>query len=100
MDRTEKPKRIDQDSIDQIEKETLELVISSLPEIEKNIASWDNLKNKPEVLHNKFEKYRLIHESLSSWARSVLTSPGGDYEARLDRMWEFVSICRALKGLD
>ena len=91
---------VGRDSIDQIEKETLDLVIKSLPEIEKNLAGWDNLKHKPEALRHKFEKYRLIHESLSGWARSVLTYPGLDYESRLDRMWEFVSICRSLRGLD
>ena len=100
MAKTEKPKMVTEDSIDKIEKETLDMVIKSLPEIEKNIAGWDSLKHKPEALKQKFERYRLLHESLSGWARRVLTSQGIDYESRLDRMWEFVSICRTLRGLD
>ena len=80
-----RPKMVNEESIEQIEKETLDLIIKSLPEIEKNLAGWDNLKNRPEALKSKFEKYRLIHESLSTWARNVLTSPGGDFESRVDR---------------
>jgi hypothetical protein len=96
----EKLKRIDQNSIDQIEKETLNLVITSLPEIEKTLASWDGIKHKPENLRTKFEKYRLLHESLSGWARSVLTSPAENFTDRVDRLWEFVSLCRALRKVD
>jgi hypothetical protein len=95
-----KLKRVAPDSIDEIEKETLGLVIKSLPEIEKTLASWDGVKHKPENLKVKFEKYRLLHASLSGWARNVLTSPAENFTDRVDRLWEFVFLCRALKKVD
>lgn len=96
-EKTNGPKRIDRGNIDQTERETLDLVIKMLPELEKVLASWDGLKHKPKDMKGKFEKYRLIHSALSDWARKVLVSPDEDYLNRADRLWEFVFICRSLK---
>jgi hypothetical protein len=97
-----KPRKLSPDTIDQFEKETIALVIKSLPEIEKNLASWDGLRHKPENLRDKFEKYRLLQEALSEWARKTLTSSGRgeNFTDRVDRLWEFVFLCRELKKVD
>lgn len=93
---------ITEKDIDRVEKETLELVVRTLPQIEKSLASWDGLKHKPPALRKKFETYRKLHEELSSWARKMLVPSGKaeSFDERVDSMWEFISLCRALKRVE
>ncbi|MEW6035694.1 MAG: hypothetical protein AB1529_03720 [Candidatus Micrarchaeota archaeon] len=93
---------ISEKDIDRVEKETLELVIRILPEIEKSLASWDGLKHKPPALKKKFDTYRKLHGDLSAWARKMLVPSGkaGSFDERVDRMWAFISVSRAIKKVD
>ena len=92
-------KRLGPQDVERLERETAALVVKTLPEIEKAIASWDALRNKPPELKRKFEEYRKLHARLSEWARKSLlsASKGESDEARADRMWDYVALCRALR---
>ncbi|MEW6721884.1 MAG: hypothetical protein AB1324_01335 [Candidatus Micrarchaeota archaeon] len=95
----ENRKRLTPRDVERVEKETLELVVKTLPKIETAIASWDSLKHKPPELRRKFEEYRRLHGQLSDWARKALisASKAESEEARANRMWDYVALCRALR---
>src|SRR4030095_951533 len=97
-----KTRRPDSSDVDKIEDATLEIVIRILPELELSLASWDGLKHKPKELELKIRKYRELHESLSTWSRELILSRGKNdpMEKRVDRLWEFISLCRAIRKVD
>ena len=68
--------QINEDNIDQFEKEALESVKRTLSALEQAIAAWDASKEKPKDLEESYRRYKWMQEELSKWAREFLLKSG------------------------
>lgn len=86
---------VNENNIDQIEKETIERVNNTLSVLETAIASWEASDEKPVDLEPKFKKYKRIHNALVEWETNMLKSMGRyrDFDSRVHHLQEFVDIC-------
>lgn len=88
---------IDEDNIEKAEKETIDKVNKAITALEKALAEWEGSSDKPEDMKDTFIRYQGFHDSLALWETKMLRTPGEglDFFSRVDRLWEFVKICRA-----
>jgi hypothetical protein len=87
---------VNEDSIEDVEKETIERANQALSALEVAIAKWDLTPKKPDYLEEKFERYKKLHDVLSDWEKQMLLAMGKkeNLARRLIRLQEFVRICQ------
>lgn len=92
------PPAIDETNIDQVEKEIMASVNKTISSIEKVLATWDLLLEKPEDLKDKIKRYKWLHDELCKWEKEMLTTKKKDFQSRVERVWKFIDICTAYGG--
>ena len=72
-------------------------VSHALSVLENALAEWEASEDKPFELEETFGNYRDFHLSLEQWEAKMLKTPGKelDFFSRVDRLREYVNICRA-----
>jgi len=85
------------ENIDGVEKETIERVNKTISALEAALATWNGAKDKPADLKERFAGYERLHSALVQWESRALKSRGKEesFEARVERLREFVDICCA-----
>jgi len=83
-------------NIAEVEDEALERVNRAIILIEDALARWDNASEKPAGLDGQAKRYRRLLDDFNGWARKMLIAKnsGDDFNTRLERLREFIAICR------
>ncbi len=75
-----------------LEKDVIERTSRTLSAIEEALAVYDAAKERPPGSEIEAERYRRLHEVLSSWLKRLLLSRDKSIEARKELLAEFISI--------
>ncbi len=88
---------VTEENITEVEKEAMEKVSKAISALESALATWDAGKDRPPELKEKFQKLRGLHDAFAEWETKMLRETGKetDFYKRVDRLWEFVKICKA-----
>ena len=80
--------------IEKLEKEALQKASYALSKIEVAISVWDASKKKPAKLKSRIVRLKNAHETLTRWSITVLKNKKSDEGKRLERLHNFVQICK------
>jgi len=91
---------ITEDIIAEYEEDTMNKAMKAISTLEAALAAWDMSRDKPEEYRERFEKSRILHAKLNSWAQKMARLRGrkATYSERLKLLTEFVDICMKNKG--
>ncbi|MEW6748583.1 MAG: hypothetical protein AB1295_02670 [Candidatus Micrarchaeota archaeon] len=82
--------------ISSVEEETLKRVDKTMKALEDFLSRWKASKIASGGVLPEVEKIKEFHRALSEWQRKALTGRGrGSDEERMERLEEFVLICRS-----
>ena len=88
---------VTEENITEVEKEMMEKVSKAISALESALATWDASGEKPEELAEEFRKFKGLRDAFAEWEAKMLKDFGKEtnYYKRVDRLWEFVKICKA-----
>ncbi len=85
---------IDEEELAALEEDADAIVSNAISKIESAIDAWKAAGGKPEDLRDSIRVLQSFYDELVEWEKRSLRGKGGSVEERLERLREFVVICR------